>query len=98
MPSRQTCLSSGETPRPFARHRRKNPVPRSSGRSSALTRRSSSSTLVCVDRADLQSPWFTRIRSLLGPLLPPIQLLPRYPELLCQSLHVVACLHPLQRL
>jgi hypothetical protein len=56
MPSRQSCLSSGVTPRSFARHRRKNPAPASSDRCTPATPRPSSPTPVSVGHGDPQSP------------------------------------------
>src|SRR5215469_5375520 len=55
MLSRQSCLSSGVTPRSFARHRRKNPLPASSGRRLPLIPRPASPTHVSAVRADPRS-------------------------------------------
>src|SRR6516225_1287209 len=55
MLSRQSCLSSGVTPRSFARHRRKNPLPASSGRRLPLLPRPASPTHVSAVRADPRS-------------------------------------------
>src|SRR5215472_8413951 len=56
MLSRQSCLSSDVTPRSFARHRRKNPLPASSGRRLPLIPRPPSPTPVSAVRADPRSP------------------------------------------
>src|SRR5208337_3232798 len=62
MLSRQSCFSSGVTPRSFARHRRKNPAPASSDRCTPANPRLSSPTPVSVGRGDprcqLHSPSF----------------------------------------
>src|SRR5579864_2931249 len=55
MLSRQSCLSSGVTPRSFARHRRKNPAPASSDRCTPANPRLSSPTPVFVGRAGPRS-------------------------------------------
>src|SRR6516225_3502583 len=52
---RQACLSSGVTPRSFARHPQKNPVPASSDRCTPATPQPSAPAPVSVARADPRS-------------------------------------------
>src|SRR6516165_504850 len=85
MLSRQACLSSGVTPRSFARHWRKNPVPASSLRGTPATLRPSAPTPVSVGRVDprwrgVHSPSFapppvasTRTAVAALPRVPPLE-------------------------
>jgi hypothetical protein len=57
MLSRQACLSSGVTPRSFARHPRKNPAPASSDRGTPASLRPSSPTPGSVGRVDPRWCW-----------------------------------------